>query len=121
MKVIICRRDLPRNPNWKIQGYPYESCWDIDEFFSSKDVPYEEKRRIWFECYWRLRGMYKKGRPFFDVYILEHGELKPLPPEKHNWVCADIIVAGFAYDVVPPEAREQPLRLYRELFGRLYK
>jgi len=56
IKLVICRKDLPENPRWQIQGYPYANCWEIDELFSEavragRDSElYREVRRIWWEC-----------------------------------------------------------------------
>jgi len=122
IKLVICREDLPKNPRWVEQGYPYASCWDIDEFFSSatKAGPnttlYSEARRIFWEAYWRLLGRYKRGRPFFEVYEIRKGEMRPIV-EKEEWVLRNIILAAFSHDLVPPEAKRQTYKLYRELFG----
>jgi len=117
-KLIICREDLPKNPNWRLEGYPMESCWDVDEFMASPDVPYEEKRRIYWEAYWRLLGRYRRARPFFDVYLMD-GRLERVSPEKWRWVSYNIIVSAMAHDVVPPWAKESAVRLYKRMFGRL--
>ena len=54
LKIVVCREDLPVNPRWRSQGYPYENCWDIDEFFSEAARRggrlLEEARRIYWEC-----------------------------------------------------------------------
>lgn len=120
VRLVICRDDLPSNPNWKRENYPMHSCWDIGEFMSSELVPYEEKRRIFWECYWRLRGRYKRERPFFDVYLIDE-EIVEVDPEKWRWVCGNIIVSAMEHDVVPPEAKESTYRIYGRIFGRLVK
>ncbi len=124
VEVIICRKDLPPNPRWREEGYPYENCWGIDELMSEaakagKDsLLYREARRIYWEAYWRLLGRYKRGRPFFETYIKEHGVLKPLR-DRERWVLYNIVASAIAYGVVPPEALEYTYRIYRELFGPL--
>jgi len=117
-KLVICREDLPVNPNWRLQNYPMHSCWDVDEFMASDLVPYSEKRRIFWECYWRRLGHYKRGRPFFDTYLLD-GKVEKVEPERWRWVCDNVIISAMAHDVVPPEAKESTERLYRQIFGRL--
>jgi len=118
-KLVICREDLPKNPRWRAENYPMHSCWDVDEFMASDLVPYEEKRRIFWECYWRMLGRYRRRRPFFDVYLVEDGRTKRVEPERWRWVCGNIIVAAMEHDVVPPWAKETTEKLYRRLFGPL--
>jgi len=115
-KLVICREDLPENPGWRLEGYPASSCWDVDELMSSPGVPYGEKRRIFFEAYWRLLGRYRRGRPFFDTYLVNQ-RVERVEPERWRWVCGSIVASAMAHDVVPPEAKESPERLYRWLFG----
>jgi len=122
VKIVICREDLPENPRWAEQKYPYASCWEIDELFSTaaKAGPgtslYSEARRIFWEAYWRLLGRYKRGRPFFEVYEISDKELRPLVG-RDEWVMKNIIVAAFTHDLVPPEAKEYTYKVYRRIFG----
>jgi len=83
-------------------------------------VPYEEKRRIFWECYWRLLGRYRRERPFFDTYLVDR-RIERVEPRRWRWVCENIIVSAMEHDVVPPEAKEATERLYRRLFGRLVR
>jgi len=125
MKIVICREDLPENPRWKIQKYPYENCWDIDEFFTEASKAgegsklFEEARRIYWEAYWRLLGRYKKGRPFFEVYEVYETVNKIRPVyDRERWILSMIIGSAMASDVVPPTVKAQTERLYRKLFRR---
>jgi len=122
IKLVICRTDLPENPRWKEQGYPYENCWEIDEFFSAAakagpgSMLYAEARRIFWEAYWRLLGRYRRGRPFFSAYEMVDSELKPIR-DRHRWILQNIIVAAMTHDIVPPEAKAYTYKVYRELYG----
>jgi len=125
MKIVICREDLPENPRWKIQRYPYENCWDIDEFFTEASKAgegsklFEEARRIYWEAYWRLLGRYKRGRPFFEVYEVYETVNKIRPVyDRERWILSMIIGSAMASDVVPPTAKAQTVKLYSKLFGR---
>ena len=124
IKLVICRTDLPRNPRWEEEGYPYENCWDIDEFFeeavkAGEGSPlWAEARRIWWESYWRLLGKYRRGRPFFSVYEVVDGELRPVR-DRQRWVLENIITAGIAHGIVPRWVREYTPRVYRVLYGPL--
>jgi len=117
-RLVICREDLPVNPNWRLENYPMHSCWDIDEFMASDLVPYSEKRRIYWECYWRLLGRYRRKRPFFDTYLVNR-KIEKVDPRRWKWVCENVIVSAMEHDVVPPEAKEATARLYKRIFGRL--
>ena len=124
VKLVICRADLPENPRWREQHYPYENCWDIDEFFEAarRAGPgsrlYAEARRIYWEAMWRLWGRYKRGRPFFEVY--EVADTTPRPVKgRQRWVLENIVVAAMAHGIVPPEARTYTYKVYRKLFGPL--
>ena len=119
-KLIICREDLPKNPNWRLEGYPMESCWDVDEFMASPDVPYEEKRRIYWEAYWRLLGRYRRGRPFFETYMIRDHEMERLV-DRERWVLQNIIVAAMTHGIVPEEAKVYTYRVYREIYGPLVR
>jgi len=122
MRLVICRKDLPKNPRWIEENYPYENCWDIDEFFTEASKAgegsklFKEARRIYWESYWRLLGRYKRGRPFFEVYEVVDNTLKPVY-DRERWVLGSIIASAMASEVVPSEAKRQTERLYRELFG----
>jgi len=124
VKLVICRSDLPVNPRWREQNYPYENCWEIDEFFEAarKAGPgstlYAEARRIFWESMWRLWGRYKRGRPFFEVYEVVDTTLRPVK-DRERWVLENIIVSAMAHDIVPPEAKAYTYRVYRELYGPL--
>jgi len=124
IKLVICRTDLPENPRWREQHYPYENCWEIDEFFEAarKAGPgsslYAEARRIFWEAYWRLLGRYRRGRPFFSVYEIVDGELRPVR-DRQRWVLENIVVAAMAHDIVPPEAKAYTYRVYRRIYGPL--
>jgi len=125
MRIVICRKDLPRNPRWKEENYPYENCWDIDEFFTEASKAgegsklYNEARRIYWESYWRLLGRYKKGRPFFEVYEVYETVNKIRPVyDRERWILSMIISSAMASDVVPPTVKAQSKKLYKRLFGR---
>jgi len=123
-KLVICRSDLPINPRWASEGYPYANCWDVDEFFSEArrmgegSKLWSEARRIFWESMWRLWGRYKRGRPFFEVYEVVDTTLRPVE-NGERWVLRNIIVSAMAHDIVPPEAKATTERLYRRLFGPL--
>jgi len=102
-KIVICREDLPENPRWKIQKYPYENCWDIDEFFTEASKAgegsklFKEARRIYWEAYWRLLGRYKRGRPFFEVYEVYETVNKIRPVyDRERWILSMIIGSAMA-------------------------
>ena len=122
LKLVICREDLPENPRWIEQGYPGPNCWDIDEFFAAArragpgSTLYEEARRIFWEAYWRLLERYRRGRPFFETYMIRDGEVERLV-DRERWILQNIIVAAMAHDIVPPEAKRYTYRVYREIFG----
>jgi len=122
MKLVICRKDLPENPSWREEGYPYSSCWDIDEFFSTaakqgrSSKLYSEARRIFWESYWRSLDRYKGKRPFFEAYLMKDKTLTPV--RDREFVLKNILASAFANDIVPPEAKVYTYRIYRELFGR---
>lgn len=124
IKLVICRTDLPENPRWREQNYPYENCWEIDEFMSEaaragKDsYLYREARRIFWEAYWRLLGKYRGGRPFFSVYEVVDGELRPVI-DRQKWVLENIIVAAMTHGIVPSEAKAYTYRVYRKIYGPL--
>ena len=124
LKLVICREDLPENPRWREQNYPYENCWDIDEFFEAarkagRDSElYAEARRIFWESYWRLLGRYRRGKPFFEVYEVVDTTLKPVH-DRQKWVLENIIVSAMAHDIVPPEAKAYTYRVYRKIYGPL--
>jgi len=51
--IIICREDLPFNPDAIKKKYPHSRCWEIEEFFvKAKEDPelYKEARRVFWEC-----------------------------------------------------------------------
>lgn len=120
---MICREDLPRNPHWRREGYPAPFCWDIDEFFeeAAKAGPgsrlYSEARRIYWEAYWRRLGRYKRGRPFFAVYVKEKERLKRLR-DRERWVENLIIASATAHGIVPREALLWVPRIYKVLFEK---
>ncbi|RLF08520.1 MAG: hypothetical protein DRJ60_00215 [Thermoprotei archaeon] len=124
IKLVICRRDLPENPRWRKQHYPYENCWDIDEFFEAarkagRDSKlYTEARRIFWESYWRLLGRYRRGRPFFEVYEVADTTLRPVR-DRERWVLENIVASAMAHDIVPPEAKAYTYRVYRRIYGPL--
>jgi len=124
LKIVICRKDLPENPRWLEQGYPGPNCWDIDEFFAearragTDSILFAEARRIFWEAYWRLLGRYRRGRPFFETYIIRDHELVRLV-DRERWVLQNIIVAAMTHDIVPEEAKRQTIKLYREIYGPL--
>jgi len=124
IKLVICRRDLPVNPRWIEQNYPDPNCWEIDEFFAAAaragpgSSLYSEARRIFWEAYWRLLGKYKRGRPFFDTYIIRDGEIERLI-DREKWVLQNIVVAAMTYGLVPEYAKRYTYRIYRELYGPL--
>lgn len=120
VKLVICRQDLPSNPKWREKSYPYENCWEIDEFFESargNPTLYNEARRIFFEAYWRLLKRYRRGRPFFDVYEVEDTTLKPVRNKK-EWILRNIILSAIENEIVPPEARAYTYKIYKELFAK---
>jgi len=123
IKLVICREDLPVNPRWREQGYPYEFCWDIDELFGAAREAgpgshlWEEARRIYWEAMWRLWDRYKRGRPFFETYEITDATLRPV--HNREWVLRNIVVSAMAHDIVPPEAKAQTYKIYREMFGPL--
>ncbi len=116
VKLVICRSDLPTNPRWREEGYPFQTCWDVDEFFESPLVPFEEKRRIFWEAYWRLMGRYRRGRPFFKSYIIK--DTVPLPVDRQRWVLENIVTSAIAHGIVPREALEYTYKVYKPLFKR---
>jgi len=124
VRIVICRGDLPENPRWREQNYPYANCWGIDELFAeaAKAGPdsllYREARRIWWEAYWRLLGRYRGARPFFEVYEVEDGRIEPVE-DRERWVLFNIISSGFAHGIVPREALQYTYRIYRKLYGPL--
>ena len=126
IKLVICRSDLPENPRWREQGYPYENCWDIDEFFEAarragRDSSlYREARRIYWEAMWRLWGRYKRGRPFFEVYEVADTTLKPVH-DRQKWVLENIVASAMAHDIVPPEAKAYTYKVYRKIYGPLVR
>jgi len=123
MSLVICREDLPENPNYAKKGYPAPYCWEIYEFAEEASKAgkesklYQDARRIFFECYWRLKGRYKEKRPFFRVFrsnkTLEYAGSEEL----EKVVCRNVIVASMETEVVPEEAKRQTEKLYKELFG----
>lgn len=121
IKLVICRKDLPENPKWFEEGYPYENCWDVYEFFEEAvkagkgSKLYHEARRIFWEAYWRRLGRYKKGRPFFEVYEVV-GTTPRRVEDKEDWVLGNIIVSAMESGIVPPEVREQTYKVYRKIF-----
>ena len=121
LEIVICRKDLPRNPRWREEGYPYENCWSIDELMSEavkagRDSElYREARRIWWEAYWRRLGRYRRGRPFFEAYIKRDSVLEPLTDRE--FVINNIIVAGFEWGLVPREALIWTYKIYKPLFA----
>jgi len=123
IKLVICRKDLPENPRWQIQGYPYANCWEIDELFSEavrvgRDSElYREARRIWWEAYWRLLGKYKGRNPFFEVYEVAPATVRRVE-DREDWILKNILASGFAHGIVPPEAREYMYKIYREIYGQ---
>ncbi len=125
-KLVICRSDLPENPDWAREGYPYANCWDTDELMLEAERAgpgsklYREARRIYWECTWRLLGRYRRGRPFFETYLIEDGKIERVPEEKWRWVCANIIASAMATEVVPEEAKRTAAKLYRRIFGPVY-
>jgi len=124
VRLVICRRDLPRNPRWREQGYPYPNCWEIDEFFGEAaragrgSTLYMEARRVFWEAYWRLLGRYRGGKPFFEVYIGEDTSLRRLE-DREDWVLKNIIVSAITHGIVPEEARMYTYKVYREIYGPL--
>ncbi|MHC1627550.1 MAG: hypothetical protein ACXQTI_01800 [Candidatus Nezhaarchaeales archaeon] len=124
VRLVICRKDLPENPRWLEQGYPDPNCWEIDEFFAAAaragpgSSLYSEARRIFWEAYWRLLGRYRRGRPFFETYVIRDGEIERLTG-RERWVLQNIIVAAMTHGIVPEEAKEYTYRVYREIYGPL--
>jgi len=124
IKLVICRPDLPENPRWREQHYPYENCWDIDEFFEAARKAglgsslYAEARRIYWEAMWRLWGRYRRGRPFFEVYEVVDATPRPVR-DRQRWVLENIVASAMAHDIVPPEAKAYTYRIYRRIYGLL--
>jgi len=116
MKLVVCRADLPENPRAGEEGYPGRNCWDVDELMSSPDVPLGEKRRVMWECLWRAWGRYRRGKPFFETYLLD-GAAERVPEERWMWACGNIVTSAMAHGVVPEEAKAQAQKTYREIFG----
>jgi len=122
LKLVICRSDLPENPRWREENYPYANCWDIDELFSEavnagRDSElYREARRIYWEAYWRLLGKYKGKHPFFEAYEITDSTVKPVE-DNERWILENIVASAFANNLVPPEASEYSFRVYREIYG----
>ncbi|MEM3943474.1 MAG: hypothetical protein QXJ59_05280 [Thermofilaceae archaeon] len=113
MRIVICRGDLPPNEGWKAKGYPRENCWEPEELVEAgaknqRILP--EARRVFWECYWRLLGRYKGGRPFFEVYILDGGP--PLTLTKDQ-VCRFVVAAGMSSSaLVPEDVKRTLLKVY---------
>jgi len=126
IRLVICRRDLPVNPRWFEEGYPGPNCWEIDEFFAAAaragpgSSLYREARRIYWEAYWRLLGRYRRGRPFFETYMIRDHEMERLV-DRERWVLQNIIVAAMTHGIVPEEAKVYTYRVYREIYGPLVR
>ena len=124
VKLVICREDLPENPEWWEQGYPYANCWDVDELFeAAKEAGresglYAEARRIFWEAYWRLLGRYRRERPFFEVFEVADATPRPVHG-RERWVLQNIVVSAMAHDIVPEEAKAYTYKVYREIYGHL--
>jgi hypothetical protein len=124
MSLLICREDLPRNPSASAKNYPFPYCWDVYElaYQASKQGKesklYEEARRVFWECYWRLKGRYKEKKPFFRVYETNSYVTEVVGGKQlEDYVCRNVIVASMETEVVPEEAKEQRTKLYKEIFG----
>ncbi len=114
-RLVICREDLPYNPDWEREEYPGPHCWDPIELMEkareSGGELYREARRIWWEMYWRGMGRYRRGRPFPEVYFCLTGVgcVRGIPgigteesPEVKHIVMDDVMVAGYTFGIARP-------------------
>jgi hypothetical protein len=114
--IIICRPDLPENPEWLSEGLPYKYCWRISKLFeeaekSGRDTPlWSEARRVWWEAYWRLLGRYKGEKSFFETYEVVDTTVKPYAGSP-EFVLRNIVLEGLK--LIPPEVREYTFKPYR--------
>jgi len=124
IREVLCREDLPENPNWRKEGYPNPHCWNVYELFmkakeEGKDsILWQEARRIWWEAHWRLVGRYKRRRPFFKVYTCDVEKKmcieESLDEDDIKRILREIIITGFETGITPRGAG-----IFREIFGRL--
>jgi len=116
IRLVICRDDLPNNPEWKELGYPDDNCWDPIELMyrasrEGENSPlYREARRIYWEAMHRSWGTYKRGRPFFKIYWCnvkkkECTEMDSANPANQRLVLMEIISSAMEYGVGKPGAR----------------
>ncbi|RLI87853.1 MAG: hypothetical protein DRP01_00540 [Archaeoglobales archaeon] len=101
--IIICREDLPFNPDAIKKKYPHSRCWEIEEFFvKAKEDPelYKEARRVFWESYWRRMGYYRGRHRFFDAY--EDGKRLTRDEDKMR-VLGEIIISAWEHGIVPRE------------------
>jgi hypothetical protein len=119
LRLVICRSDLPPNPNWEREGYPNEYCWDVVELFLEAEKNPELRqvaRRIFWEAMWREYGRYKRGRPFFDVYVCNVAKRTCVPVQVNeqvrNVVLEEIIATAFETKIA-----HRGWGLFRMLFG----
>jgi len=128
-RLVICRNDLPENPDWHKLGYPGSRCWDVIELMkkaseAGKDsLLWQDARRIYFEMYWRGMGRYKRGRPFPEVYFCDVGAkicVKGIPdigdeedPRVKHIVMAEVITSAMLFGIGIPG-----YGAYRRIFGK---
>lgn len=114
--IVICRPDLPENPDWFIENLPSKFCWRITRLFeeaekAGADTPlWREARRIWWEAYWRLLGRYRGEKPFFETYEVVDTTVKPYV-NSDEFVLRNIVLEGLR--LIPREVREYVFRPYR--------
>jgi len=123
-RLVICREDLPMNSSAEELHYPAPYCWDVAELMKraseeGRDSPlWQEARRIYFEALHRSWGTYKRGRPFFDVYMcdVEKGiclRLNKEDPAIQRLVIMEIIASAFEFGIGVRGAG-----VFREFLGR---
>ncbi|MGC8578137.1 MAG: hypothetical protein ACP5KW_09150 [Thermoproteota archaeon] len=124
MPLLICREDLPLNPRASLKNYPFPYCWDVYELAEEgtkagkESKLYNEARRVFWECYWRLKGRYKEKKPFFRVYETNHFPVEVVGGKQlEDYVCRNVIVASMETEIVPEEAKRQKEKVYKEIFG----
>ena len=118
---IICREDLPKNPKWVEQKYPYPYCWRPYELISEAAKAgvdselYREARRIFWEMYWRWMGRYRRERPFPDVYEIVDGRVYDIPETEDikNQIIGEIIISAFEVPGFIPEEAKRVSPAYR--------
>ena len=124
VREVLCREDLPENPNWEKEGYPNPHCWNVYELFmeakkEGKDsLIWQDARRLWWESHWRLRSKYKGGKPFFKVYMCDVRKKvcieESLSEDDIKRILREIIITGLETGITP-----RGVGIFREVFGKL--